>query len=88
MALAQAFASIRSGVIRHAGVPISSCQAAAGGLGCILSRSFAEGTYLNKSEVTDRILNVVKHFDKIEPGKVIYPLTISIISKYSSIMLP
>lgn len=33
-------------------------------------RSFAEGTYLNKNEVTERILNVVKHFDKIEPGKV------------------
>ena len=70
MALAQALAGIRLGVLRHAGVPISSCQAAAGGLTTILSRAFAEGTYLNKNDVTDRILNVVKHFDKIEPGKV------------------
>lgn len=70
MALAQAFANLRTGVIRHFSIPATSLQAAAGGLSLNLTRSFAGGTYLDKSEVTDRILNVVKHFDKIEPGKV------------------
>ena len=70
MALAQAFASLRSGVIGRISIPVGSCQATAGALSLILSREFAEGTYLNKSDVTERILNVVKHFDKIEPGKV------------------
>lgn len=28
------------------------------------------GTFLDKSEVTDRIINVVKNFQKVDPSKV------------------
>ena len=42
-----------------------------------LIRTFAEGTYLSKDDVTQRILNVVKNFDKVDPGKVSLNLLIS-----------
>ena len=33
------------------------------------ARSFAAGTYLDKSEVTDRVVSVVKNFSKVDPAK-------------------
>jgi hypothetical protein len=33
-------------------------------------RGFADASYLNKSEVTDRVLGVVKNFEKVDAGKV------------------
>ena len=35
-----------------------------------LFRGFAESTYLDKSQVTERILSVVKNFDKVDGSKV------------------
>lgn len=70
LALARALASIRSGVLNQIRIPVSSCQEAAGDLSSLLSRGFAEGTYLSKDEVAERVVNVVKHFDKIDAGKV------------------
>ncbi|KAJ6762457.1 ACYL CARRIER PROTEIN 2 MITOCHONDRIAL [Salix koriyanagi] len=39
-----------------------------------IRRRFSEevrGTFLDKSEVTDRVVNVVKNFQKVDPSKVI-----------------
>lgn len=39
-------------------------------------RRFSEevrGSFLDKSEVTDRVVNVVKNFQKVDPSKVIPP---------------
>ena len=69
MALLHAFAAIRAGVVTHIRLPAGSLQAGAGSLSLALSRGFAEGTFLDKSEVTDRVLNVVKNFDKTDPAK-------------------
>ena len=33
-------------------------------------RGFAEASYLDKKDVTDRVLNVVKNFEKVDEGKV------------------
>ncbi|GMH35889.1 hypothetical protein BSKO_03757 [Bryopsis sp. KO-2023] len=33
-------------------------------------RGMAEGTFLDKNDVTDRVLSIVKNFEKVEPGKV------------------
>ncbi|KAI4350182.1 hypothetical protein L6164_010688 [Bauhinia variegata] len=49
----------------------------------VLLRGFSEevkGCFLDKSEVTDRVISAVKNFQKVDPSKVIscYP-------KYSSI---
>lgn len=38
--------------------------------GSIMARTFASGGYLDKGEVTDRVLAVVKAFDKVDAGKV------------------
>ena len=70
MVLASALAAVRWGVIRHIQVPAGGLQAAAGGLSLTLSRGFAEGTYLNKDDVTERVLKVVKNFEKTDPAKV------------------
>ncbi|EPS67124.1 acyl carrier protein [Genlisea aurea] len=43
------------------------------GLSLIISRRFSDevrGTFLDKSEVTDRVLGVVKNFQKVDPSKV------------------
>merc|ERR1711920_77688 len=34
-------------------------------------RCFSAGTFLDKNEVTDRVLNVVKAFDKVDADKVV-----------------
>ena len=68
MALSRGFAAIRSSVLSKIHLD-NSCQATAASLN-IFSRSFAEGTYLSKDNVTERILNVVKNFDKVDPAKV------------------
>ena len=70
MALAQVFSTIRSGVISNIRLPVGGFQAASGSLSTVFSRSFAEGTYLNKDDVTERVLSVVKNFDKADPAKV------------------
>jgi hypothetical protein len=70
MALAQALFTIRSGVINNLRVPVGGLQAATGSLSTIFSRGFADGTYLNKDDVTERVLSVVKNFDKADPAKV------------------
>jgi hypothetical protein len=37
-----------------------------------------KGSFLDKSEVADRVVSVVKNFQKVEPAKVraIYPLAV------------
>lgn len=74
MALAGALSGLRSAVLAnvrlHVGIS-SRAQQTVGGAACLtLLRGFAEGTYLDKGQVTERILDVVKNFDKVEPSKV------------------
>ncbi|KAI3459120.1 hypothetical protein Pfo_015783 [Paulownia fortunei] len=48
-------------------------RASAGGLSQLFRRHFsdeARGSFLDKSEVTDRVLCVVKNFQKVDPSKV------------------
>lgn len=73
MILSRALIAIRSGVISHVRLPVGGVQAAAGSLGLAISRGFAEGSFLNKDDVTQRVLNVVKNFDKTDPAKARRP---------------
>ncbi|KAH6769522.1 mitochondrial acyl carrier protein 2 [Perilla frutescens var. frutescens] len=53
--------------------PLQNPRAGAGGLSQLISRNFsdeARGSFLDKPEVTDRVLTVVKTFQKIDPSKV------------------
>lgn len=71
MALVQrAFASLRGVVLANLRIPASSPQTAAAPISLQILRSFADASYLDKNDVTDRVLNVVKHFDKVDAGKV------------------
>ena len=70
MALARALATVRSGVLSHLRVSANFAvtQHQAGPASWQSVRGFA-GTYLDKNEVTERILNVVKNFEKVDQSK-------------------
>lgn len=54
-------------------VPFQNPRVAGGGLSQLIRRHFCEearGSFLDKSEVTDRVINVVKNFQKVDPSKV------------------
>ena len=72
MALAGVLAGLRSGVLRHIRLTPSAVPAVAAPTSLLLFRGFAEGTYLNKDDVTERVVKVVKNFDKVDPGKVYF----------------
>ena len=73
MALQGALQSLRSGVLCRVSVPVNSLQAVGGAGGLTLFRGFSDSTYIDKNVVTDRIVNVVKNFDKVDPAKVSVP---------------
>mmetsp|Transcript_2605 Transcript_2605/g.6165 ORF Transcript_2605/g.6165 Transcript_2605/m.6165 type:complete len:128 (+) Transcript_2605:83-466(+) len=64
--------AISSAILTHARLPPATGLAAtsvnSGNLAVLGLRHFSEG--LDKSEVTERILNVVKNFEKVDPAKV------------------
>ena len=74
MALVGVLSSLRASVLRHISVPTRSAAAQQSvGAACslIFRRDFAEGTYLDKGQVTDRVLEVTKNFgSKVDAGKV------------------
>ncbi len=74
MALVGALSSLRASVLRHISVPTQGAAAQQSlGAACslIFRRGFAEGTYLDKHQVTDRVLEVTKNFgSKVDTGKV------------------
>ncbi|XP_073293391.1 acyl carrier protein 2, mitochondrial [Primulina huaijiensis] len=72
-------AAVRSALLKYLRVNVSPVpllqnpRAAAGGLSRLIRRHFSEeakGSFLDKSEVTDRVLTVVKNFQKLDPSKV------------------
>ena len=77
MVLAGVISSVSRGVLSRIRVPVNLQQsggqvvAAAGSFS--IWRSFAKGTYLDKGDVTERVLNVVKHFEKVDENKVSSP---------------
>ena len=66
--------ALRLLVLRHARIPVAAQALAPAAVASqfLPSRFFGEaaGTYLNKDEVTERVLNVVKNFQKVDPNKV------------------
>ena len=70
MVLQGALQTLRSGVLSRLSIPVNRLQAVGGAGGLTLLRGFAESTYIDKNVVTDRIISVVKNFDKVDPSKV------------------
>ncbi|GAQ91024.1 mitochondrial acyl carrier protein [Klebsormidium nitens] len=82
-ALRPAVAAARASLLQHLRVGVTPALHTAGGLpgqsvfdglcSILAPRYFADaakGTYLDKGQVTDRVLSVVKNFQKVEPSKV------------------
>lgn len=72
MALARSLNAVRSGVLAHLRVSASQsvAQHQAAPASWQFVRAFA-GTYLDKNDVTERVLSVVKNFDqKVDQSKV------------------
>ncbi|XP_072976762.1 acyl carrier protein 2, mitochondrial-like [Typha angustifolia] len=70
-------AAARSALLKHIRIPVGSPASApalfSGGKLLLFQRGFSEevkGTFLDKDEVRDRIITVVKNFHKVEPAKV------------------
>lgn len=63
--------SLRQTVLKHLRVPASlpSQQALAPSISQVITRGFAGG-FLDKDKVTERVVYVTKHFDKVDPSKV------------------
>ena len=70
MALLGALQSLRSSLLTRVSIPINRVQVVGAASTLSLVRAFSESTYLDKNVVTDRVLNVVKNFDKVDPSKV------------------
>jgi NADH dehydrogenase (ubiquinone) 1 alpha/beta subcomplex 1 len=74
MAVSCAVAAFKQGLLRHVRLPLQQQSifgsAAAAGTSLSLWRGFAGGGYLDKDDVTSRVLEVTKHFEKIDPAKV------------------
>ncbi len=70
---AMLFSAFRSAVLQHLRVPVlassSSQQLALPALSTIIARGFAGG-FLEKDKVTERVIYVAKHFEKVDPAKV------------------
>jgi NADH dehydrogenase (ubiquinone) 1 alpha/beta subcomplex 1 len=64
------------GILRHLRMPVqqavysSTASQGLAGLGLSLTRAFAGGQHLDKDDVTSRVIDVTKHFEKIDPAKV------------------
>ncbi|KAL6619339.1 hypothetical protein ACP70R_034478 [Stipagrostis hirtigluma subsp. patula] len=70
-----AMAAARTALLTHLRVPVASPAAAAGTVPAfrrLLSSTTEEtkGSFLDKGEVADRVVSVVKNFQKVEPAKV------------------
>lgn len=74
--------AVRNALLKYLRVdvsPVLPFRAAGGGFSQLIRRRFSEearGTFLDKSEVADRVICVVKNFQKVDPCKVMqYPLS-------------
>jgi NADH dehydrogenase (ubiquinone) 1 alpha/beta subcomplex 1 len=65
--------AFRSVVLKHLQLPVSSLQGQTQQLlpsiSSIITRGFAGG-FLDKDKVTERVIYVTKHFEKVDPAKV------------------
>jgi hypothetical protein len=69
MSMQRVFAAVQQGVLSH--VRLSAIGGiAAAATAPVLLRGFADASYLNKDDVTSRVLEVVKNFDKVDAAKV------------------
>ena len=57
------------GRLSDASWPLQALTLACPALACAAVRGFAAGTYLDKAQVTERVLSVVKNFAKVDPAK-------------------
>ncbi|KAI8467036.1 MAG: acyl carrier protein [Monoraphidium minutum] len=62
---------LRQAILKHVRIPVQQTSNPAAAAVSSFWRGFAGGGYLDKDEVTQRVLNVAKHFEKVDPGKVV-----------------
>lgn len=87
-------AAARSALVKYLRVPVGAvpCHRSSASsvfvspLSAFLRRFSTEevrGSFLNKSEVTDRVISVVKNFQKVDPSKVFVILYSQILSSFA-----
>lgn len=71
MVLQNAAAALRTLVLSNIRLPATTYLQASGSAAALsIFRGFAGGSYLDKDNVTERVMSVTKHFEKIDPAKV------------------
>lgn len=60
--------AVRASLLRHLRVPV--CGHGRGRLDRLARPFSAEASFLDKKEVTDRVLSVLKNFQKVDPSKL------------------
>ncbi|RWW15280.1 hypothetical protein BHE74_00043913 [Ensete ventricosum] len=75
-------AAMRGALLRHLRVRVDSqaAPAAAFSFADLIRRRFSDeaiGSFLDKSDVADRIITVVKNFPKVDPSKVLPGLAVT-----------
>ena len=76
--IAAMLSSFRGVVLRHLRLPVAapgSQTPVVPPLGTIIARGFGGG-FLDKDKVTERVIYVAKHFEKVDPAKVCYKTTV------------
>lgn len=69
-AIQRTFAAVRQGVLANLRLtPQYSLPYAQTTISSNFLRFFADASYLDKNEVTERIMNVVKNFEKVDVAK-------------------
>ena len=64
--------AVRAAVLKHMRVGVQAVQAPLFTNGFRLFSTEAQGTYLDKHIVTDRVLSVVKKMQKVDSAKVLF----------------
>ncbi|XP_068646856.1 acyl carrier protein 2, mitochondrial-like [Aristolochia californica] len=66
--------ALRNAVLKHLRLKVQPFHPSPFPISCnVFGRRFSEevrGSFLDKSEVTDRVISVVKNFQKVDPSKV------------------
>ncbi|URE39418.1 hypothetical protein MUK42_07306 [Musa troglodytarum] len=83
-------AAMRGALLRHLRVRVDSqaAPAAAFSFADLVRRRFSDeamGSFLDKSDVADRIITVVKNFPKVDPSKPLSDLVVIFCSEMASL---
>ena len=65
-----AFRALHAALLQHLRVPVAAPLSRWGSARTMSEGAHAQGTYLDRNDVVDRVLSIVKSNQKVDPAKV------------------